>query len=170
MLSNADVYLTIAEEALETSKRHYEAARRPRPDGQPGCVITHDPDRTSFKQSLIAIAFAGVYLDALLYIVGVGKLGNDVYKKIDRQHYEKKLEALDISDQEILSACKQFREARNDLMHEKAIDPQEIGKPTFHEAQLEAESGVAFVRRITELLRPALEERSREASVSPAQE
>lgn len=157
MVSNADVYLAIAEEALETSKQHYEAARRPRPDGQPGYVITHDPDRTSFKQSLIAIAFAGIYLDALLYIVGVERLGKGSYKKIDRRKYEEKLEALGVADPETLKACKAFREARNDLMHEKAIDPQKIGKPTFRAAQGEAEAGVAFVRGITELLKPAAE-------------
>lgn len=75
MISNADVYLTIAEEALAKSKQLDEIARIPKPDGHPGFVITYDPKRTSFKQSLIAIVFAGVYLEALLYIVGVERLG-----------------------------------------------------------------------------------------------
>jgi len=69
MLSNANVYLAIAEEALAVSKQLDEASRRAKPDGQPGFVITYDPERTSFKQSLIAIVFAGIYLESLLYIV-----------------------------------------------------------------------------------------------------
>ena len=78
-MSNANVYIVIAEEALAESKQLDEASQRPKPDGQSGFVITYDPERTSFKQSLIAMVFAGIYLDALLYIVGMDKLGKDEY-------------------------------------------------------------------------------------------
>jgi hypothetical protein len=153
MLSNANIYLTIAVEALKASKRLDEASRRPKPDGQPGFVVTLDPERKSFKQSLVAIVFAGIYLEALLYIVGVAKFGKGGYEKIDLQHYENRLVALGISDQETLKACKQFREARKDLVHEKAIDPQAVGEATFRAAQREAENAVAFVQSITGLLK-----------------
>ncbi len=152
MLSNANVYLAIAEEALAESKKLDEASQRPRPDGEPGIVKTLDPERTSFKQSLIAMVFAGIYLDALLYIVGTDKLGKDKYKKIDREHYEKKLRALGVTDTKTLTTCKRFREARNDLVHEKAIEPHAgVGGTTFRTAQREAEIGVSFVRSIASL-------------------
>jgi hypothetical protein len=150
-LSNAKIYLDIAVDAYEMSKQIEVASRRPKPDGQPGFVITYDPK--SFKQSLIAIAFAGIYLEALLYIVGVGKLGKEGYNKIDRKEYEKKLEALGVTDPNTLGTCKKFREARNDLVHEKAIHPQAVGEVTFREAQREAGNAIAFVRSITDLLK-----------------
>lgn len=156
MISNANVYLAIAEEALAESKRLDEAARIPRPDGQPGFVVTYDPEHMSFKQSLIAIVFAGIYLEALLYMVGVGQLGKDEYMKIDRKHYEEKLQALGVTDIETLATCKRFREARNDLVHEKAIEPLAIDGTAFRTAQREAEIAVSVVRSIDGLLRSPL--------------
>jgi hypothetical protein len=153
VLSNAKIYLDIAVDAFEMSKQIEEASRRSKPDGQPGFVVIWDPEHKSFKQNLIAIAFAGIYLEALLYIVGVDKLGKEGYKKIDRDIYEKKLESLGIADLKTLKTCKQFREARNDLVHEKAIDPQAVGEATFRAAQREAENAVAFVQSITDLLK-----------------
>ncbi len=153
MLSNANVYIVIAEEALAESKQLDEASQRPKPDGQPGFVKTYDPEYTSFKQSLIAMVFAGIYLEALLYIVGMDKLGKDEYMKIDRKHYEEKLRVLGVTDTETLTTCKRFREARNDLVHEKAIEPHAgVDGTTFHTAQREAEIGVSFVRSIASLL------------------
>ena len=156
MMSNAHVYLAIAEGALAESKRLDEATRIPRPDAQPGFVVTYDPEHTSFKQSLIAIVFAGIYLEALLYMVGVGQLGKDEYMKIDRKHYEEKLQALGVTDIETLATCKRFREARNDLAHEKAIEPLTIDGTAFRTAQREAEIAVSFVRSIVGLLQGPL--------------
>ena len=156
MISNANVYLAIAEEALAESKRLDEAARIPRPDGQPRFVVTYDPEHTSFKRSLIAIVFAGIYLEALLYMVGVEQLGRDAYMKIDRKHYEEKLQALGVTDIETLATCKRFRDARNDLVHEKAIEPLAIDGTALRTAQREAEIAVSFVRSIDGLLRARL--------------
>lgn len=168
MLSNADIYLAIAVEALEASKRLDEASRRPKPDGQPGFVITYDPARGSFKQSLIAIVFAGIYLDALLYIVGVTKLGKSHYRKIEHAKYETKLEALGVTDEKIVKTCEEFRKARNDLVHEKAIDPEEADGATILTAQHEAEIAVTFVQHMGELLRPPVECRSGETPARAA--
>ena len=151
-MSNAHVYLTIAEEALAESKQLDQAARTPRPDGEPGFVIAYDQERTSFKRSLVAMVFSGVYLEAILYIVGVERLGKDEYIKIDRKHYEEKLRALGITDPEILATCKRFRDARNDLVHEKALEPHEIETGRFHMAQREADVGVSFVKVVARLL------------------
>ncbi len=156
MMSNVNLYLAVAEEALAESRRLDEAARLPRLDGQPGFVITYDPKHTSFKQSLIAIAFAGIYLEALLYIAGLGQLGKEEYMKIDRKSYEEKLKALGVTDVETLATCKRFREARNDLVHEKAIEPLTFEGTAFRTAQREAEIAVTFVRSIAGFLRVPL--------------
>lgn len=152
MLSNAQVYLAIAEEALTESNRLDEATRTPKPDGEHGFVITYDPEHTSFKRSMIAIVFAGLYFEALLYMVGVERLGKDEYMKIDRKCYEEKLHALGVFDIETLATCKRFREARKDLVHEKAVGPYEMEKCTFRAAQCEAEIAVSFVKSIAGLL------------------
>jgi hypothetical protein len=147
MLSNANVYLAIAEDALAESKRLDEAARIPKRDGQPGFTLTYDPGQTSFKQSLIAIVFAVVYLEAVLYMVGVHQLGKDEYMKLKWKNGEK-LRALGITDAETLATCQRIREARNDLVHEKAIEPLAIDGIAFRTAQREAEIAVSFVKSI----------------------
>lgn len=153
MLSNLHTYLAIAEQALLESHRHDADARRQRPDGEPGSIITFDPDRKSFKQSLVALVFAGVYLEALLFVVGVQRLGKAEYLKIDRKFYEEKLRALGVTDHENLAVCKRFREARNDLVHEKAVDVNALTSSELRYAQEEATVALSFVRSISELLR-----------------
>lgn len=97
--TNINVYLAVAEEAAADSNRLFEEGRSPRPNGESGYVIAFDPDRRSFKQSFVAIAFAGMYLEALLGLVGTMRLGKVLYNKIDRQTtYEEKLRLLGIFD------------------------------------------------------------------------
>lgn len=151
IITNLNVYLAIAEDASAEAMRLLEAGRVPRPDGQPGYIITSfDPERKSFKQSLIAIAFAGMYLEALFGLVGNARLGKDLYKKIDghRYTYEEKLSLLGVLDPTILASCKRFREARNDLIHEKAIDLEALRGVQIRTAQKEAAFGVEFVKSI----------------------
>jgi len=148
MFSNLNTYLAIAEDALAEVQRLDVAGRRPKPNGEPGFIITFDPDRKSFKQSLIALVFAGVYLEALMYIVGTQRLGKNAYLKIDRKKYEEKLVDLGIRDLELLSNCTRFREARNDLVHEKAVEIEKFGAAQLRNAQEEAKIGVEFVRSV----------------------
>src|SRR6516165_7253703 len=118
MITNIDVYFAIAEESQAEAERLENLARRPNPDG--GFIITYDPERKSFKNSLIAITFAGIYLESLLYIVGVKKFGRDEYdKKYDRKKsYEDKLRLFGVTDETLLAEAKHFREMRRDLVHE----------------------------------------------------
>src|SRR5690348_5622017 len=104
MISNVEIYLSVAEEALAESQRLAAEARSPRPDGENGHVIAWDPERKSFKQSLIAIAFSGMYLEAMLYLVGVSRLGKTHYlDQVDKRKYEFKLSALGITDVALLT-------------------------------------------------------------------
>jgi hypothetical protein len=112
--------------------------RSPRPDG--GFIVRQDLNRTSFKQSLIAIAFAGIYLDALLHVEGPRSLGKTRYKKLRGKYgrnpiYEEKLAACGITDTETLEECRAFRESRNNLNHKKAIEPAELSKTSIRFAQ-----------------------------------
>ena len=51
-----------------------------------------DPDRKSFESELIAIASAGIYLEALFYFEGVERFGAKEYNdKHDRRRYIHKL-------------------------------------------------------------------------------
>lgn len=153
MISNINVYLEIAEEALAESERLKAQGRTPKPNGEPGLIIKYDPDRKSFKNSLTAITFSGIYLDALLYITGVARLGKDEYLKIERKHYELKLQHLGFSDPQLLASCKKFRDARNDLVHEKATEISGMSVGENHVAQTEAKNAVSFVKAVAELLR-----------------
>lgn len=153
MLSNVSVYLSIAEESLSEAQRLEELARRPKPNGEPGFIITYDPQRRSFKNSLIAIAFAAMYLEAMFYITGVNELGIAIYKKHDNKSYEDKLKLFGLSDVEMLKRCEQFRLIRNALVHEKAVQPNEMTAGVIYVAQNEAKNAVALVKEIATRLR-----------------
>lgn len=116
---------------------------------------TSDPGHKSFKQSLIAIAFAGMYLEALFGLIGNENLGKNLYKKIDHFPYEEKLRLLlGVYEKSVLASCTRFRKARNDLMHEKAVDLEALGLSEIRTAQEEASFGVEFVKSIRRKLKP----------------
>jgi len=131
--SNLRIYLAMAKESAAESRRLTELGRTPRADG--GFVVRHDPEHRSFKQSLIAIAFAGIFLEALMAVLLIERLGKRAYEKLDHRKWEARLEALGVVDQQFLARCKKFREARNELMHEKPIDWDEPGAATVRTGQ-----------------------------------
>ena len=151
MYTNIEVFRSIALEALQASREATDADRRPRTDGE-GFILSLDPAQTSFKQSLIAIAFAGVYLEALLFIEGSRILGREVYLSLDRE-YELRLKRIAVVSDDLLDRCEAFRKARNELMHEKASS--ESRKEVIRFAQEEAEKAIVLVRDVaTALKRP----------------
>ena len=94
-LSNLEIFFEIVQRSSATAERMSQRHRKPLPSG--GHVIRYDPKRRSFKNALIAIAFAGIYLEALLYIEGCRRLGKATCKKIwkrPRCTYETKLRIL----------------------------------------------------------------------------
>jgi hypothetical protein len=123
LVSNLDVYLSIAEEAVAESERLEKLARTPMAEGEPGFIIRYDPERKSFKNSLVAITFAGIYLEALFYIVGISRFGRIEYDNShDRKTYEQKLALFGVSDPVLLRRCEHFRKMRKDVVHEKAVE------------------------------------------------
>lgn len=148
LLTNAHVYRAIAEEALSEAVRLDAEGKQPKPDGSPGFIVQLDPERRSFKKSLIAIAFSGIYLEALLFVHGTFRMGADWEKKFDRKCYEEKLKALGITDEKLLASAKRLREVRNDLIHEKSRPLETVALSNNYWAQSEAAVSVAFVKTI----------------------
>jgi hypothetical protein len=147
LITNIRIYLAIAEEAAAESKRLSDSARTPMPNGQPGYAVAYDPDQRSFKQSLIAVAFAGMYLEALFTLVGRQRFGAG-YSALERRQWEVKLKALGVDDEELQARCRQFREARNDLVHEKPFDLDEPASGKLRSAQEEAAIALEVVKAI----------------------
>jgi len=142
--TNIKAYLAIAQEACARSQELLTAARRPIPGDESRFVVTADPSHSSFKNALIAIAFAGIYLDALLYREGCRRLGKDAYLKSDRTGYAFKLKLLGIEDEAIFAACKKFTTIRNELVHEHALEPTPV-----RVAQTDAVFAIQFIETVT---------------------
>ena len=64
-------------------------------------------------------------------------------------------EKLCISDHDLINDCERFRKARNELLHEKAIPIEELGKEGIRVAQEEAANAVSVAIRIVERLKIA---------------
>jgi hypothetical protein len=128
VFTNIAIYKAIADEAHKEMVQLMEAGRRPKPDGSAGWIFTHDPNHTSFKQSLISIVFTGMWLEALLHLLIVKKYGEDTFRKYDRRKpYEGKLRLLGCRDKKLLDRVERFRKTRKYLVHEKAhFDDGEI--------------------------------------------
>lgn len=153
MYSNIKTYLAIAQEAADRAALLRDQSKSPKPDGS-GFVISMEVTHEAFKQSLIAMAFSGIYFEALLYIVGTMKLGVDEYQKIEkRKTYEQKLGLIGVKDKDLLARCKRFREARNDLIHEKAIEAHGAKSSDFRIAHTEAQEAILFVKDAANILR-----------------
>lgn len=118
--TNLRVYKAIADEAYQKMVQLMESGRRPKPDGSEGWILTYDPEQTSFKQSIISIAFTGMWLEALLHLLIVQRHGKDKFKEYDFKSYEDKLALLGCGETVLLSRVSRFRKARKLLVHEKA--------------------------------------------------
>jgi len=69
-------------------------SRIPKPNGEPGWIITYDPEQRSFKNAFITIVFCGVFLEAMLHLLIVERKGFDIFNKYDRKSYKDKLQLL----------------------------------------------------------------------------
>jgi hypothetical protein len=154
--SNLSVYRAIAEDANAEAQSLWASARQPKPDGSPGFVIAYDPSRRSFKQSLVAIAFAGIYFEALLFVVGTERLGARWRDDVDRKPYEDRLKVLGITDEAVLSSARRLRQSRHDLVHEKAVPIDEISHGELRWAHEEAAHALRFIAKASARLRDAV--------------
>ncbi len=151
IFSNSRVYHDIAVEALTASESASTAGSRPKGDGSPGRVLAYDPERRSFKQSMIAIVFAGMYIEAQLWLHGCGRLGIAKYRSIDKQPLEERLPVLGVSNQTLRDDLKKYRESRKSLVHEKPV-PISMDESPTRIAQTEAAKAVALMERVDRAL------------------
>lgn len=151
IFSNAKVYQQIAVEALARARSSLAEHRRPREDGSPGHVLTGDLERASFKNSMIAMVFAGMTMEAQLWLHGCERLGTVQYKPIDAQALELRLAPLGIHDGTMAGDMRAFRLARKALVHEKAVTLSQDESPVLV-AQHEAEKAVALMSRLISAL------------------
>lgn len=142
--TNVRTFYDMARESFELMNSLTESNRRPKPNGEPGWIITHDPAQMSFKAALITIIFCGVYLDALLHLLYVDKQGVENYKKYDRKIYEEKLELLGCDSPSIIDECKHYRTVRNGIVHEKA----HLDKGKIRWAQDEAKKAFRLIELV----------------------
>jgi hypothetical protein len=127
MITNIEIYKTIADEAYQKMVQLMEAGRPPKPDGSAGRTIIYDPNQNSFKQSMISIVFTGMWLESLIHLLIVKIHGKEKFKEYDFKSYEEKLQLLGCTDQKLLDRVLRFRKTRKSLVHEKAhLDDGEI--------------------------------------------
>jgi hypothetical protein len=98
VFTNIRLYRKIAIESLREAEDEMNPRRTPRSDGSGGDVITYDPDERSFKCSMIAIVFAGMYIEARLWLHGCKLVGIESYKGIDKQPLEERMKPLGLTD------------------------------------------------------------------------
>jgi hypothetical protein len=135
VMTNVRVYREVVEESYAAMRETMSKQCRPKPNGEPGCIKLYDPKQTSFKQAMICIVFAGMWLEAELHIQLGWRCGKNVAKKADGEIWEEKLRILGVGDEELLEKVCEFRKSRKDLVHEKAFSSQ----ATFSIAQDDAE-------------------------------
>ena len=127
VVTNVSIYRAIALDAHRKMQEHTNAGRRPKDDGSTGWINAFDPERSSFKQAMIAIVFTGMWIEAFLHLLIVRDHGTEKYKEYDFKSYQDKLRLLGCSDQKVLGAAERFRKCRKELVHEKShFDDGEI--------------------------------------------
>ena len=152
-LTNAKVFFSIAKESFDSMEADEKRNKRPKPNGEPGHILTSDPNQRGFKNALICIVFCGTFLEALFHLLIVARFGESGYKKHDRDTYEKKLELLGCKDQVLMDACKHFRDCRKEIVHEKAHFIQN----KFRIAQDEARTSMKLLESICQFFDAELE-------------
>jgi hypothetical protein len=156
--SNLQVYYEIAKKAQSKSEKLDKRYTKPIP-GQPGRFVHgYDPGRGSFKNALIAIVFSGVFADALIAVAALqepellAKQKTSFNKFFNKMNYEEKLKVLGVTDKILLENCKEFRDSRNDVVHDKPnvfVGGKLVSrarKPRV--AQVEAARAVKFIDRL----------------------
>ena len=146
VISNVRYFYEIANEAFDKMNDDMGKNIKLKPNGNEGFIKTYDPQHKSFKNALITIVFAGVYLESLMHLLIVEKNDIVTYEKYDRKVYEGKLKLLGCNDSEILELCSKYRASRKEIVHEKA----HLDNGKIKMAQAEAIIAMSLVNKINE--------------------
>ena len=154
LISNLDVYWSIAKESHALMQKELDERITPKSDGTTGNIISWDPERRSFKQAMICITFCGVTQDAAIFIKLVDKFGRAEAIKIDNKtrEVEKRLALLGINDADLLNRSIEFRSIRKEVVHEKAIDLDDISGEQFKTAQNGANQAITYLDNLLNVL------------------
>jgi len=155
LISHLHVYRAIAEEAAAKSLKSLNEHRTPKPNGQPGFIL-HGDNGVSFKEALIAIAFSGIYLEALMAIVQRQSKASGkrfVSKGAKEGRYGGKLQAIGIKDPELIAEANHFNDARDELIHENSYELKvgvmnHVPGVKHFCAQDEAQRSVKLIKRV----------------------
>jgi len=66
--TNVSIYEKIVYESFSDMNSILEEGRTPKEDGRDGYIIKYDPSQRSFKQSMIVVVFAGMWLEAKFHL------------------------------------------------------------------------------------------------------
>jgi hypothetical protein len=139
-----DLCIDIAEEHAARAAELSAKARKPRGDG--GYVVTPDPDQRSYRDSLIAVAFACAYLEGIMYLHLVHWFGVRRSSKYDRLPYKKRAKQLGVKDRQLLKELDYLSDVRKHVIH---IAPGSPRRRRMYIAQKEAPIQVDVVKRCT---------------------
>ena len=151
IFTNVCTYKAIADQADREMAEGLEQNVRPNPQGREGAIKRFDPERTSFKQAMVSIVFTCIWLEATLHLLIVGRYGKERFEELDRNSYERKLEALRCGDEDLLRRAGRLRKSRRALVHEKAhLEFNDEGEFTSElmTAQEEAENARAVMEAV----------------------
>ena len=142
VFSNVNTYFDIIKTNYNFMIEDMEKRIRTKDNGEIGNVITFDYEQKSFKCALIIVVFVGIFLESILHMLLVQKIGLKGYtRKIDRSELKEKIRILGCNDVKIRIACDQYIIARKELVHEKAYTNQNV----FMIAQDEAKKAVELM-------------------------
>ena len=88
VITNVSIYKAIAIGAHAAMHELTNGGRRPKDDGSLGWIVTFDPEQKSFTQAMIAIVFAGMWLEAFLHLRIVRDHGLMKFKEYDFKSYD----------------------------------------------------------------------------------
>ncbi len=142
--TNVWIFYEIAHESYGHMQEIQKSLIRPKPNGEPGYILSLDPKKQSFKAALTAIVFAGVYLEALLHLLMVEKRGESFARSNDKKSCKDKLLLLGCTDSAILDASEHYRQIRREVVHEKA----HFDNGPDRTAQVEAGHAIELIEQI----------------------
>jgi len=151
VVTNVRVYRAIAVEAAAIAERALLPRHGPIPLSGASFESYVEPGQESFKSAMIAVVFAGMYIEATLWLVGVATIGEERYSVIDRDLLEDRLIPIGILNEDLRAALARFRRIRRDLVHEKAIAVSRDKRPV-HIAQTEAVWAKSVIEMLDDVL------------------
>ncbi|HMW72931.1 MAG TPA: hypothetical protein PKD17_13990 [Cellvibrionaceae bacterium] len=125
-ISNLSIYHNIATESYSNLKFRIEKEKISKEGGSNGHAINYDPDLNTFRQSMITIVFAGMWLEQNIYEEILSRTGLDIVRRYNSKEYREWLIRLEIVSAEVLDEIDAFMSAREILMNSTIVNDKSI--------------------------------------------